>query len=86
MKKKLRSRSWWRWLVAVLFDLADMTIGRIPVFGTLFDLAGSLLSVALWGVPGLLSALELLDVSDQIDGFIPSVTLAGLVQLWREDA
>ena len=65
-------------IISLAFDIADFFIGRIPIFGTLFDILGGFLGLWLWGLPGGIQFLEIIDITDQIDGFIPTVTLAGL--------
>jgi hypothetical protein len=70
-------------IVAVLIDVADFFIGRIPGFGTLFDLAATALAVAMFGWKGFAYAWEVLDVTDQVDGFVPTLTLLALAE-WRE--
>ena len=72
-----------KFIIAIIFDILDFTIGRIPWFGTLFDIAGTYLSFKLWNKLGLIQVLEILEITDQVDGFIPTVTLAGLIKiLW----
>ena len=71
-----------KFLIAIAFDLADFFIGRIPIFGTVFDILGGFLGLWLWGLPGALQFLEILDFTDQLDGFIPTVTLAGILSLF----
>ena len=70
-----------KFMISIAFDIADFFIGRIPIFGTVFDLVGGFLGLWLWGVPGGLQFLEILDVTDQLDGFIPTMTLAGMVSI-----
>jgi len=70
-----------KFIISIVFDLADLTIGRIPVFGTAFDVVGGLLGIWLWSTPGALQFLEILDFTDQIDSFIPTLTIAGLVSI-----
>ena len=31
-----------KFLIAIVFDITDFVIGRIPIFGTLFDIAGTI--------------------------------------------
>lgn len=65
-------------ILSITFDVADFFVGRIPIFGTFFDILGGLLSIYLWGGIGSIQFLEIIDITDQIDGFIPTVTLAGI--------
>jgi hypothetical protein len=62
----------------------DFTLGRIPIFGTVEDGVGGIVATALWGRAGLVYFWEVLDITDQIDGFIPTATLIGLYVGWRE--
>ena len=71
--------------ISLVFDITDFFIGRIPVFGTVYDMLGGLLGVWLWGYPGGLQFLEIIDVTDQFDGFIPTVTLAGLYSIFIKE-
>jgi len=64
--------------ISLVFDIADFTIGRIPGFGTLFDIGGAFIGYKLWGPLGLAQLWEVADVTDQIDGFVPTLTLLGL--------
>ena len=65
-------------VIGIIFDIVDNFIGRLPIFGTLFDIFGTMLSYHLWGGRGWFAGLEIVDISDQIDGFIPSLTIIGL--------
>ncbi len=75
---------WIRFAVSLAIDLLDMTFGRIPLFGSLGEGVGSLVLMALWGPAGLLYLGELADVTDQVDGFIPTATLIALIVGWRQ--
>jgi hypothetical protein len=70
---------WLRFVISAAFDTADFFIGRIPVFGTVFDIAGAALGLWLWGPVGLAQGWEILDVTDQIDGFVPTLTISGIL-------
>ena len=72
-------------IISIIFDLSDFFF-RIPGLGSIWDIAGGVLGLALWGIPGGFQFLELIDISEQIDGFIPTVTLAGLyVIIFKRD-
>lgn len=73
-----------RLALSVAIDLADFTLGRIPILGTVEDGIGGVALTMLWGRAGLAYFWELVDVTDQIDGFIPTATLIGLYVGWRE--
>jgi len=68
---------------SVLIDVLDFTLGRIPIFGTVTDGVGTLVLFLLWGKAGLAYAWEVIDVTDQLDGFIPSATLIALWVGWK---
>ena len=79
-----RQGYFWRLAISVIIDLADFTLGRIPILGTVEDGVGGIVATALWGRAGLAYFWELADITDQIDGFIPTATLIGLYVGWRE--
>lgn len=79
-----RQGFFWRLAISVIIDLADFTLGRIPILGTVEDGVGGIAATALWGQAGLAYFWELADFTDQIDGFIPTATLIGLYVGWRE--
>lgn len=67
--------------LSVAFDVADFFVGRIPVFGTVFDILGGILAIFLWGSNGAIQFWEVIDVTDQFDAFVPTVTLIGIASL-----
>jgi len=79
-----RSGFYWRLALSIVIDLFDFTLGRIPIFGSVTEGVGSVVLLALWGPAGLAYLLELVDFSDQADGFIPTATLIALFVGWRE--
>jgi len=79
-----RSGFYWRLALSIIIDIADFTFGRIPIFGTVTDGIGTVVLFALWGPAGLVNAWELIDVTDQADGFIPTATLIALFVGWRQ--
>jgi len=79
-----RSGYFWRLALSIVIDIADFTLGRIPVFGTVTDGVGTIVLFALWGPAGLVNAWELIDVTDQADGFIPTATFIALYVGWRQ--
>lgn len=70
-------------VVAVILDIADFTIGRIPGFELVFDAVLGVAAVALWGWPGLFAFWELADPTGQADGFVPTLTLIALSQMGK---
>ncbi|MBL8536789.1 MAG: hypothetical protein JNM59_05240 [Hyphomonadaceae bacterium] len=69
---------------SIVIDLFDFTLGRVPIFGTVNEGVGTIVLLAMWGPIGLLHLGELVDVTDQVDGFIPTATLIALFVGWRE--
>ncbi len=70
-----------RFAIAIIYDALDFFIGRIPGFGTVYDILGTWLGYKLWGGWGLIQGLEIIDITDQIDSFIPTLTIMGLVRM-----
>lgn len=67
---------WAKFGICIVFDLIDMTIGRLFLGVAIFtDVANALIMFALWGPLGLLAAWEAVDVTEQLDGFVPTNTL-----------
>jgi hypothetical protein len=79
-----RTGYFWRLGISIIIDLMDFTLGRIPILGTVEDGAAGIVLTAIWGRAGLAYFWELLDITDQIDGFVPTATLIGLYVGWRE--
>lgn len=71
---------WLKFLLCAGFDLWDFSLGR-GLFGV--SLATDVLSAAflvfLWGPLGLLALWEMLDVTEQFDGFVPSNLIVALL-------
>lgn len=63
-------------MVCVLYDFMDFTVGRlmfpIPFLG---EIIGCALCCAMFGKAGLFYGLEAIDVTEQLDGFIPTATI-----------
>lgn len=68
---------------SVVIDLFDFTLGRIPAFGTATDGVGTAVMFAMWGPIGLINILEVFDVTEVVDGFIPTSTLVALYVGWK---
>lgn len=71
-------------LISVLLDILDFTIGRMVGAGMVTDLVFAAIAVVMWGPAGLAAFWELLDPSEQIDGFVPTMTLIALSQMGRK--
>ncbi len=67
--------------LAVVLDIVDFTIGRIPGLEVVVDVVLGVAAVALWGWPGLFAFWELADPTGQSDGFAPTMTLIALSQM-----
>ena len=50
-----RSGYFIRLALSVVIDLFDLTLGRIPVFGTVTEGVGTIVLVGLWGPAGLVN-------------------------------
>ena len=70
-------------ILAIILDILDFTLGRIPGFELLFDAVLGVAAVLLWGWPGLFAFWELADPTGQIDGFAPTLTLIALSQMGK---
>ncbi|MEZ6022392.1 MAG: hypothetical protein R3C16_03025 [Hyphomonadaceae bacterium] len=73
-----------RLALSVIIDVFDLTLGRIPIFGSVTEGVGTVVLFGLWGPAGLVNAWELLDVTDQADSFIPTATLIALYVGWKQ--
>ncbi len=70
--------------IAVLLDVLDFTLGRILGAGTVIDIVFAGVAFALWGPAGLFALWEVLDPTDQIDGFVPTMTLIAISQMRKK--
>lgn len=66
-------------LLAIFIDLLDFTVGRL-LFMTPFagEIVGAAIGYAMYGPRALLYLAESIDPTEQIDGFIPTMTLIAL--------
>lgn len=66
-------------LFAIFIDLLDFTVGRL-LFMTPFagEIVGATIGYLIYGPRALLYLAESIDVTEQIDGFIPTMTLIAL--------
>ena len=67
-----------KFIIAIAYDLLDFF--SVPILGSLYDAVGIPLGVLLWGPYGLVNVMELFDPTDQLDKFVPTMTLAGILQ------
>lgn len=70
-------------ILAIILDILDFTLGRIPGFELLFDAVLGVTAVLLWGWPGLFAFWEIADPTGQIDAFAPTLTLIALSQMGK---
>ena len=72
-----------KWLfkmfVSIAFDLLDMIMP--PGLGTIYDIAGGFLGLMLWGGKGAAQFWEIIDVTDRIDAFVPTLTIMGIFSM-----
>jgi hypothetical protein len=71
-------------VIAIALDVVDFTVGRILGAGTIMDIAFAAIAFVLWGPVGLFALWEALDPSEQIDGFVPTMTLIALSQMGKK--
>jgi hypothetical protein len=72
-------------VIAVLLDVLDFTIGRIPGYEIVVDAILGIFAVILWGWAGIFAFWELADPTGQIDGFVPTMTLIALSQMRKKN-
>lgn len=70
-------------VIAVVLDVIDFTIGRIPGFEVIVDVALGVAAVGLWGWAGVVAFWELADPTGQVDGFVPTMTMIALSQMGK---
>lgn len=65
--------------IAILVDIFDFTVGRL-LFATPFagEIIGLILGYIMFGPRAFWYAVEAIDVTEQVDGFIPTMTLIAL--------
>lgn len=70
---------WAKFAICVLFDLFDFTIGRVLLGVSLLGEVGTaVIMFVLWGPIGLFAIWEAVDVTEQLDGFIPTNTIIAI--------
>ncbi|MGV6801950.1 MAG: hypothetical protein ACWA5L_08530 [bacterium] len=68
-------------IIAIILDIADFTLGRIMGIGTALDVLFAFIGYLMFGPKGLIQLWEVVDLSDQADGFVPTLTLIALAEL-----
>jgi len=74
-----------KFVIAIVWDLLDFTVFRIPGIGTVTDLISVPLAIWLWGSTGLVASWELVDVTSQLNAEIPTLTIIGLIVWLKGD-
>lgn len=69
--------------ICIALDILDFFIGRILGFGIAFDVGCALITSALWGKRGMWALWEVIDITEQIDGFVPTCTIIAL-RAWND--
>jgi len=77
--------SWMKISFCIGCDLFDMTIGRFMLgVGVFTDVVSALIMFLLFGTIGLFAIWEAADVTEQLDGFIPTNTIIALAAHKRQ--
>lgn len=69
--------------ICVYMDFLDFFIGRFLGFGLLFDVGCACICAALWGKRGWWALWEIVDITEQVDGFLPTCTMIAL-RSWND--
>ncbi|MBI1392388.1 MAG: hypothetical protein GC152_06555 [Alphaproteobacteria bacterium] len=69
--------------ICVAVDLADFLIGWVFGLSLLADILQTVVAVWLFGPLGLVALWELATPIDQVDGFVPTLTILAVTQLRR---
>lgn len=72
-----------KFVIAIVWDILDFTIFRIPVVGTLTDIVGGLVALKLFGILGAAYWWEVFDITDQLDAEVPTMTAIAIVTSFR---
>lgn len=71
---------WLKLALSAAFDLLDATFGRLLLGVSLIgEFGNALVMFILWGPLGLLTVWEAADLTEQIDGFVPSNLIVGVL-------
>ena len=71
--------NWFKIAFCMCCDLFDMTVGRMLLGVSIFtDIVSALVMFLLWGPRGLFALWEVLDPTEQLDGFVPTNTIIAL--------
>ena len=71
----------WKFAIAIIWDILDFTLFRIPGIGTFTDILAIPVAIWLWGPAGIIAIWEVADFSDQLDAEVPTMTTIGVLML-----
>jgi hypothetical protein len=76
----MRSMAWhYKFIICLLYDIFDFTLGRLLLFIPFSgEILGCFILYLLFGKDGIWYALEAIDPTEQLDGFVPTATLIAL--------
>lgn len=85
-----------KFMIAIVIDILDFGLGvggwfvgpGVSPEGTIFDAIAGVIAVLIFGAIGSLQFIEVLiptDIGNTLDGFIPTVTIAGILSFlsWK---
>ena len=76
---------WAKLFICICLDLFDFTFGRLLGFGIGVEIGSACICMALWGWrSGIWAFWELIDMTEQFDGFIPTCTIIA-IRSWNND-
>lgn len=75
-----------KFAISVVIDILDFFAGRLLGIGMIGDALAGVVAVILWGPAGVIAFWELADPSEQIDGFVPTLTLIAISQFGNRRA
>jgi hypothetical protein len=71
-------------ILSIALDVLDFTVGRIPGLELPVDILLGVAAVMMWGWAGVFAFWEAADLTGQVDGFVPTLTLIALTQMRRK--
>jgi hypothetical protein len=72
-------------IISLILDGIDFFMP--PIIGTVYDFILGFVGLYLWGIKGGAQFLELIDITDRADAFIPTLTIMGLFsikEIWEK--
>lgn len=72
-------------ILSVALDILDFTVGRIPGLELPVDILLGVAAVMMWGWAGVFAFWEAADLTGQVDGFVPTLTIIALTQMRRKE-